>query len=42
MRVERDVSMLNESTFKKNLIKWFNENQREMPWRETSNLIIFG
>ena len=29
--------MLNESTFKKNLIKWFNENQREMPWRETSN-----
>ena len=21
----------------KNLIKWFNENQREMPWRETSN-----
>ncbi|OLF64349.1 A/G-specific adenine glycosylase [Staphylococcus sp. MB377] len=29
--------MLNVSTFKKNLIQWFNENQREMPWRETSN-----
>lgn len=29
--------MINDSTFKKNLIQWFNKNQREMPWRETSN-----
>ena len=29
--------MLKESKFKNNLVTWFNENQREMPWRETSN-----
>ncbi|PHK49546.1 A/G-specific adenine glycosylase [Staphylococcus edaphicus] len=29
--------MLNESKFKNNLIDWFNKNQREMPWRDTSN-----
>ncbi|WP_423830778.1 hypothetical protein, partial [Staphylococcus epidermidis] len=29
--------MLNEPKFKKNLVDWFNKNQREMPWRETSN-----
>ena len=34
--------MLNESTFKKNLIKWFNENQREMPGVRLLILIIFG
>lgn len=29
--------MFNESKFKNNLITWFNEYQRDMPWRETSN-----
>ena len=29
--------MLNEPKFKKNLVDWFNKNQRKMPWRETSN-----
>ncbi|WP_341636901.1 A/G-specific adenine glycosylase [Staphylococcus casei] len=29
--------MLKESKFKNNLVTWFNNNQREMPWRETSN-----
>jgi len=29
--------MFNESKFKNNLVTWFDEHQREMPWRETSN-----
>lgn len=29
--------MFNEPKFKKNLVTWFEINQREMPWRETSN-----
>ncbi|NWK83886.1 A/G-specific adenine glycosylase [Staphylococcus sp. GSSP0090] len=29
--------MFNEPKFKKNLVDWFHKNQREMPWRETSN-----
>ena len=29
--------MLNETTFKNNIVTWFEKNQREMPWRETTN-----
>ena len=29
--------MFKENEFKTNLVTWFDENQREMPWRETSN-----
>ncbi|MBE2137282.1 A/G-specific adenine glycosylase [Staphylococcus argenteus] len=29
--------MYQESSFKENLIHWFDENQREMPWRQTTN-----
>ncbi|MCS5431470.1 hypothetical protein NYT90_15435, partial [Staphylococcus aureus] len=29
--------MYNESEFKNNLVKWFEKNQRQMPWRETKN-----
>lgn len=29
--------MLQEATFKQDLLEWFDANQREMPWRETSN-----
>ena len=29
--------MFNEPKFKNNLVTWFEINQREMPWRETSN-----
>ena len=29
--------MFNEQKFKNNLVTWFETNQREMPWRETSN-----
>ena len=29
--------MYNEASFKPNIVNWFKENQREMPWRETSN-----
>ncbi|TGS58928.1 A/G-specific adenine glycosylase, partial [Mesorhizobium sp. M1C.F.Ca.ET.176.01.1.1] len=29
--------MYNESQFKNNLVKWFEKNQRQMPWRETKN-----
>ena len=29
--------MLNKSQFKNNLVTWFEENQRQMPWRETTN-----
>ena len=30
-------NMYNESEFKNNLVKWFEKNQRQMPWRETKN-----
>ena len=30
-------NMYNESQFKNNLVKWFEKNQRQMPWRETKN-----
>lgn len=30
-------NMYNESKFKNNLVKWFEKNQRQMPWRETKN-----
>ncbi|WP_235316259.1 hypothetical protein, partial [Staphylococcus aureus] len=26
-----------EDNFKKNIMQWFNQNQRSMPWRETTN-----
>ncbi len=29
--------MYQQSSFKENLIHWFDENQREMPWRQTTN-----
>lgn len=29
--------MLQEATFKQDLLEWFDANQREMPWRETRN-----
>ena len=29
--------MFNEPTFKNNIVTWFEKNQREMPWRETTN-----
>ncbi len=29
--------MFNQPTFKKDLVSWFDKNQREMPWRETTN-----
>lgn len=29
--------MLTVHSFKENLVTWFEKNQREMPWRETSN-----
>ncbi|MCU5746238.1 A/G-specific adenine glycosylase [Staphylococcus sp. SQ8-PEA] len=29
--------MLHPTTFKKDLLHWFEENQRQMPWRETTN-----
>ncbi len=29
--------MYQQYHFKENLIHWFDENQREMPWRQTTN-----
>lgn len=29
--------MYQEESFKKRIVEWFNKNQREMPWRETTN-----
>ena len=29
--------MLEINEFKHDLLKWFDENQRQMPWRETKN-----
>ncbi|MCY1602438.1 A/G-specific adenine glycosylase [Staphylococcus pettenkoferi] len=29
--------MLQEATFKQDLVEWFDANQRQMPWRETRN-----
>lgn len=29
--------MLDQNSFKKDLLSWFDENQRAMPWRETTN-----
>ena len=26
-----------EDNFKNNIMQWFNQNQRSMPWRETTN-----
>ena len=34
--------MLNETTFKNNIVTWFEKNQREMPWRKQLIHIIYG
>lgn len=37
MLKEKYIDMLHPDTFKENLLDWFKINQREMPWRETTN-----
>ena len=35
--IERKGFMYLENSFKKDIEDWFHKNQRDMPWRETTN-----